>query len=52
LVKKHPDANEPTDIADESSVVRALQEMERIQRIYAPDGDQAKTLENIVEEVV
>ena len=51
LVKKHPNANEPTDIAAESSVVRALQEMERIQRIYAPDGNQAKILKDIVEEV-
>ena len=30
--------------------MRALREMERIQRIYAPDKDQAKEVESILED--
>ena len=50
LVKRQLDENEPSDIAAESNVMRALREMERIQRIYAPDKDQAKEVESILED--
>lgn len=51
LVKTRGDMNEPEDIAEESSIVKALQGRERIQRVYAPDSDRADELANILEEV-
>ena len=51
LVKTRGDMNEPKDIAEESSIVKALQGRERIQRVYAPDSDRAGELANMLEEV-
>ncbi len=51
LVKKHPGQTEPKDIASESSVIRALRDMERIQRIYAPSSNQIDELKEIVGEI-
>lgn len=51
LVKTHGGMNEPKDIAEESSIVQALQGRERIQRVYAPDSYRADELANMLEEV-
>ena len=51
LVKTRRDMNEPKDIAEESSIVKALQGRERIQRVYAPDSAKADELANMLEEV-
>ena len=51
LVKTRGDMNEPEDIAEESSIVKALQGRERIQRVYAPDSAKADELANMLEEV-
>ena len=51
LVKKHPGQTEPNDIASESSVIRALRDMERIQRVYAPCSQQIEELKQIIGEI-
>ena len=51
LVKKREEDQEPRDIADVSKVVRALQDAERIQRVYAPNSDRIVEIRRIVEEV-
>ena len=46
--------DEPQDIVEESYIVRALHEGRlgrRVQRVYAPDQDKAKKLEQILKEV-
>ena len=51
LVKAHPNQAEPKDIASESKLVPALRDAERIQRVYASDKDQVKTLRRIMQEI-
>ena len=51
LVKTRRDMNEPEDIAEASSIVKALQGRKRIQRVYAPDSDRAAELTSMLEEV-
>lgn len=51
LVKTRRDMNEPKDIAEESSIVKALQGRERIQRVYAPDSAEADDLTSMLKEV-
>ena len=51
LVKKHPGQAEPKDIASESSVIRALRDMERIQRVYAPNSNQIDELKETIREI-
>lgn len=51
LVKAHRDMNEPEDIAEASSIVKALQDRKRIQRVYAPGSDRAAELTSMLEEV-
>jgi hypothetical protein len=36
LFKNSPDDSEPRDIAGNSEIIRALRDVERIQRVYAP----------------
>ena len=52
LVKAHPNQAEPKDIASESTLVRALRDAERIQRVYASDEDQVNTLRKIMQEEI
>ena len=51
LVKTRAEDQEPRDIADVSSIVSALREEERIQRVYAPDQNQIEEVRQIMEEV-
>ncbi len=52
LVKAHPDMNEPTDIAEESAIVKALRDKPgRVQRVYAPDAEKVAELSRILREV-
>ena len=54
LVKVNSEMDEPQDIVEESYIVRALHEGRlgrRVQRVYAPDQDKAKKLEQILKEV-
>ncbi len=51
LVKTREDENEPTDIANISSIVKTLKDEERIQRVYAPNRDIAEQLQTILGEV-
>ena len=51
LVKTRAEDQEPRDIADVSSIVPALREEERIQRVYAPDQNQIEEVRQIMEEV-
>ena len=51
LVKTRRDMDEPEDIAEASSIVKALQGRKRIQRVYAPDSDRAAELTSMLEEV-
>ena len=50
LVKSHEDMDEPVDIIGESDVVKTLRET-RIQRVYAPDSEQAEQLRDLLVEV-
>ena len=51
LVKTRAEDQEPTDIANVSSIVPALRDAERIQRVYAPDRDQVEAISQIMKEV-
>ena len=51
LVKARADMAEPVDIAEESNVVRALRDGERIQRVYTPNADRAEKLRSVLNEV-
>ena len=51
FVKGHPGQTEPTDIVSESSVIRALRDKERIQRVYAPNSNQIDKLKDIIREI-
>ena len=52
LVKARPDMIEPTDIAEESPIVKALRdEQGRVQRVYAPDSERVAELGQILKEV-
>ena len=51
LVKTRAEDQEPRDIANVSSIVPALREAERIQRLYASDEAQASAIRQIMEEV-
>ncbi len=51
LVKTRAEDQKPRDIADVSSIVPALREEERIQRVYAPDQNQIVEVRQIMEEV-
>lgn len=51
LVKNHSGQTEPKDIASESSVIHALRDMERIQRVYAPNSYLLDELKNIIREI-
>ena len=48
LVKPHPDATEPEDIAGISPVVDTLLGTERLRRVYVPEAHQADELHNIL----
>lgn len=52
LVKVRPNQAEPIDIASESKIVRALRDVERIQRVYASDQNQVNTLRRIMREEI
>ncbi len=49
LIKTRSHLNEPTDITDESDIVKTLRSEERIRRFYAPDTDWLNKLQNILE---
>lgn len=52
LVKARNDMVEPTDIAEESPIVKALRDQRRrVQRVYAPDTEKVSELNNILREV-
>ena len=51
LVKRHSGQTEPADIVSESSVIRALRDKERIQRVYAPNSNQVDELKDIIREI-
>ena len=54
LVKDRADLREPKDIADESKIVKALDDNGRpgrIQRVYAPDKEKIEDLGKILQEV-
>lgn len=51
LVKTRAEDQEPTDISNVSSIVPALRDAERIQRVYAPDRDQVEAISQIMKEV-
>ena len=53
LVKVNSEMDEPQDIAEASTVVKALHNegFGRVQRVYAPDQDRAEKLEQILKEV-
>ena len=51
LVKTRAEDQEPKDLANVSSIVPALRDAERIQRVYAPDRDQVEEISQIMEEV-
>ena len=50
LVKARDRMDEPEDIASVSDIVKALAGERRIQRVYAPEQDQADALEDILRE--
>ena len=49
LIKIRDDMNEPTDIIDESDIVKTLRSEKRIRRFYAPDADWSNKLQKILE---
>ena len=51
LVKTWGEMSEPTDIASESKIVKALRNSERIQRTYVSNANQASQLSKILEEL-
>lgn len=54
LVKARADLREPKDIADESTIVKALHNNGRpgrVQRVYAPDKEKIEDLDKILQEV-
>ena len=51
LVKTRAEDQEPKDIANVSSIVPALRDAERIQRVYAPDQRQIEEITQIMEEI-
>ena len=50
LVKSREDMDEPVDIIGESEIVKTLRET-RIQRVYAPESEQAEDLRKLLVEV-
>ena len=50
LVKAQDRMHEPEDIASVSEIVKALEGERRIQRVYAPQHDQANVLEELLKE--
>ena len=51
LVKSDENQSEPVDIAGTSEIIKILRKAERVQRVYAPDGNQAAELDEILQEV-
>ena len=51
LVKTRAEDHEPKDIANVSSIVPALRDAERIQRVYAPCQRQIEEITRIMEEI-
>ncbi len=51
LVKTRAEDHEPKDIANMSSIVPALRDVERIQRVYAPEQRQIEEITRMMEEI-
>ena len=53
LVKVRSEMNEPRDIAEESTIVKALHDRRpgRVQRVFAPDANKLAKLDEILRQV-